>query len=68
MPDADALCKLWLCMSNKQTNKCRCLGVYMWLLSEHQVYRIMLVQHQGGSYGSGEVGNGMGDWYDEAND
>ena len=40
----------------------------MWPLSECQVYGIALVQHQGGSYGSGDVGNGMGDWYDKTND
>ena len=40
----------------------------MWPLSECQVYGIVLVQHQGGSYGSGKIGNGMGDWYDGAND
>ena len=64
----DALCKLWLCTSNKQTNKHCCSGVYMWPLSECQVYRIALVQHQGGNYGSGEVGNGTGNWYDGADD
>ena len=64
----DVLCKLWLCVSNKQTNKHCCLGVYMWPLSECQMNRIELVQHQGRSYGLGEVGNDMGDWCDGAND
>ena len=40
----------------------------MWPLSECQVYGIALVQHQGRSYSSGEVGNGIEDWYDGAND
>ena len=49
-----------MALRKQQTNKHGCLGVYMWPLSDHQVYRIVLVQHQGGSYGSGEVGNGTG--------
>ena len=47
-----------MALHKQQTNKQT--GVYMWPLSECQVYRIALVQHQGESYGSGEVGNEMG--------